>query len=73
MAAHGAGCARKGGEGRGVEMVGEVKGERAVVAVLLLDVVCCYLRLRRSGAGTTPGALECRRLRLPAPRTKRDA
>lgn len=49
VAAHGAGCARKGGEGRGIEVVGEVKGERARVTVLLRDVGCCYLRLRCPG------------------------
>lgn len=72
VAAHGAGCARKGGEGRRIEVVGEVRGERSRVAVLLRDVVCCYLRLLRGG-GNDARDFGMQRLRLPAPTTERDA
>lgn len=64
MAAHGAWCARKGGEGRGEELPREEEGERAQLRVVVRDVAS--LRLRWGGAGTTPGTLECRKLLLPA-------
>lgn len=53
-------------------MAGDVKKEHVPVPVFLRDAVSCYLSLQQGAAETTPGALECRNLPLPAPTTKRE-